>query len=77
MKFKLYHIWSWGIIAKPSSENIKVIIGPRKNNQKLACVGDTYSFKISFKASATLEGKIAQLFAVLSILKYPYPYIYT
>jgi hypothetical protein len=33
--------------------------GPRKNKIKLACVGDTYSFKINFKASATIYGKIA------------------
>ena len=32
-------------------------MGPRKNKTKLACVGDTYSFKISFKASANACNK--------------------
>ena len=41
-----------GTIAKPSNEKINVIIGPRKNKIKLACVGDIYSFNNNFKASA-------------------------
>ena len=28
------------------------MIGPKKNNIKFACVGDTYSFNINFNASA-------------------------
>lgn len=30
------------------------MIGPKKNNIKFACVGDTYSFNINFNASATM-----------------------
>ena len=41
-----------GITAKPNSEKINVIIGPKKNKTKLACVGDTYSFNKSLSASA-------------------------
>jgi len=39
-------------MAYPNNEKIKVIIGPRKNNIRLACVGDTYSFSKSLRASA-------------------------
>ena len=43
-----------GITAYPNKEKTKVIIGPRKNNIKFACVGLTYSFNINFNASATM-----------------------
>ena len=41
-------------MAYPNSAKTNVIIGPKKNNIILACVGATYSFNKSFKASATL-----------------------
>ena len=53
VRFKLFLGVSQGMTEKPNKANIKVIIGPKKNNIKLACVGATYSFKINFKASAT------------------------
>ena len=31
------------------NENINVIIGPKKNSIKFACVGPTYSFSNNFK----------------------------
>lgn len=42
----------YGTTENPNKEKIKVIIGPRKKRIKFACVGDTYSFNKSFKASA-------------------------
>ena len=41
-------------MAYPNNAKTKVITGPKKNNTILACVGATYSFSKSFKASATL-----------------------
>ena len=42
----------YGTTAYPNSENINVIIGPKKNNIKLAWVGPTYSFNSNLSASA-------------------------
>jgi hypothetical protein len=42
----------YGTIAYPNNAKIKVMIGPRKNNTIFACVGETYSFNKSLRASA-------------------------